>query len=165
MHARSHLRHTSTRTTRLHRFLRAILPHPHATVATFATFIATFAASCHPNRPPSPMNPGITLAQNQKTAKTAMPLSCPIPLYLPPWTSPSSPSSVSSVFVLVSIPVWHGRLTCDPPDAYSTGAIWGRLPNLACAPPHERAPAPVITTAADRPDNSIEEPPWLFAPS
>jgi len=136
------------------------LPHPFAILAVFATYFATFATSCRLNRPPPPMNPRIALIQNQKAAKTAMPLSC--------HTSPSTPrippcSSVSSVVVLVS--VRHGRLTCDPPDAYSTGAIWDRLPNLSPAPPRERPPAPVMTTAADHPDSTIEEPPWLFAPS
>ncbi len=169
-------------------FPHMTVPHPRATPATLAvfatycaTFIATLATFCRSNRPSSPMNPGIALVQHQKAAKTAM-FTIPVNIAVttaanlhsapPPCTSPSSlssvvilplSSSVSSVVALVF--VRHGRLTCDPPDAYSTGAIWDRLPNLSRVPPHERPPAPVMTTAADRPDSSIEEPPWLFAPS
>ena len=185
----SHDSHFLARVGQCHQHSRIALPHPHAALAVFATFFATFAASCRFNQPPSPMNPRIALIQNQKTAKTAMlsgmvniavttavnllsssiylPFLCvpslpPFPLWcisFCPLRPPRPPRFTSPS------PVRHGRLTCDPPDAYSTGAIWDRLSNLSRVPPHERPPAPVMTTAADRPDSTIEEPPWLFAPS
>ena len=126
-----------------YRFPHMTLPHPPAppaTLAVFATYFATFAASCCSKRPPSPMNPRIALIQNEKAAQTAM---CTIPVNITPSVASSppcpSPSSVSSVVVLVS--AWHGRLTCDLPGVYSTGAIWDRLPNLSRAAARTRSRA------------------------
>jgi hypothetical protein len=118
-----------------YRFPHVTLPHPLATLAVFATYLATIATSCHANQPSSPMNPGIALIQNQKTAKTAM-FTIPVNISVTTVVNLRSssvylPSSVSSVVILAA--AWHGRLTCDQPDAYSTGAIWDRLPNLARA--------------------------------
>jgi hypothetical protein len=189
MQARSQGSRTTISTAPLLHVLRIPsppLPHPFTTLAVFATDLATFATSCRTNQPSSPMNPRIVLKQNQKAAKTAM-LTIPVNIIVtaavnllsPPLLFASSPpcpslSSVSSVLnsplssassassaVQFSVPFRHGRLTCDPADAYSTGAIWDRLPNLSRAAARtptrarhgdhdDRGPRPTAPTAALR---------------